>query len=672
VTIAEPGCPNGQAGLHRAGPRPRFVSLPAMPSFHLAVDYGTSTTVAFLRWPDGRVRPLMFDDSPLLPSAVYADVDGRLLTGRDAVRSARFDPGRFEANPKRRIDDGEVLLGDRVLAVEELIAATLGRVADEAARIAGGRPHRLTLTHPATWGELRRETLVRAAARAGLPPAEPVPEPVAAAAAFATVLGHGVPPGSSVVVYDLGAGTFDLSVVRREGTGFRTLATDGLVDIGGLDLDAVVVDLVRRSGAAGPGDLWRRLDNPADAVEQRAARELWDGAREAKEALSRHASAPVPVPGLAAPVHVTREELEAAALPVLGRTVAVTTATLRAAGPVAGLFLVGGSTRVPLVASILHRATGIAPTVIEQPELVVAEGALHVGDAAPAPAPPAAGPVPAAPVSPSATAPISAPPISAPPVSTSVTSTLPTVPPVGPGPVGPAPVAPAPVAPAPVAPAPVGPGPVAPGLRRRRNRVALATAGAAALVVLMVLGVVLWPDDRRDAAGDNPGLDGVRAQQSTVDAKPSDSGPPPAASASPTTTPTATAKSSATTRTSPAARSTGPVTVTAALVRTRLTYNGPCPPPNNTPILLTVDFTVSGPTRIEYHWKRDPGWDTEIHPLSMDAPRAGTHRANGGFYGGWSNTPGETIRYWVQLVVTKPVQYTSEQITWSTTCTTVA
>src|SRR5690348_10136276 len=107
-----------------------------MSSLRLAVDYGTSTTVAFLRWPDGRVRPLLFDDSPLLPSAVYLEPDGRLLTGRDAVRSARFDPSRYEANPKRRISDREVLLGDRALPIEDLIAATLVRVWEEATRIA--------------------------------------------------------------------------------------------------------------------------------------------------------------------------------------------------------------------------------------------------------------------------------------------------------------------------------------------------------------------------------------------------------------------------------------------------------------------------------------------------------------------------------------------------------
>src|SRR6185437_10034317 len=160
-------------------------------------------------------------------------------------------------------------LGDRALPVEDLIAATLGRVWEEATRIAGVPPGGVTLTHPATWGELRRNALVRAADRAGLPPIELLPEPVAAATAFATVLGHAVPPGSSVVVYDLGAGTFDVSVVRREPAGFRTLATDGLVDVGGLDLDAVMVDLVRRAGRDRHEALWHRLDTPGDLAEQR-------------------------------------------------------------------------------------------------------------------------------------------------------------------------------------------------------------------------------------------------------------------------------------------------------------------------------------------------------------------------------------------------------------------
>ena len=66
-----------------------------LPGVRLGIDFGTSHTVAVLRWPDGRVRPLLFDGSPLLPSAVYYDPARGLIVGRDAVRSARLAPGEL-------------------------------------------------------------------------------------------------------------------------------------------------------------------------------------------------------------------------------------------------------------------------------------------------------------------------------------------------------------------------------------------------------------------------------------------------------------------------------------------------------------------------------------------------------------------------------------------------
>jgi Hsp70 protein len=194
------------------------------------------------------------------------------------------------------------------------------------------------------------------------------------------VPGCPLPMGRWLVVYDLGAGTFDVAVLRRTVGGFEVVAADGLPDVGGLDLDAVVVGHLR-SLTAGASAAWGRLDWPEDDVDQRARAVLWQGAREAKEQLSRHPAAEVYVPLVEARPRLTRDEFDKAARPHLDRTVALTLATLRAAGvtreTIAGLFLVGGSTRVPLVATLLHRALRVAPTVLEQPELVVAEGSLN-------------------------------------------------------------------------------------------------------------------------------------------------------------------------------------------------------------------------------------------------------------------------------------------------------
>jgi hypothetical protein len=203
-----------------------------------------------------------------------------------------------------------------------------------------------------------------------------------------------VPIGCAVVVYDFGGGTFDVSVVqRRADGGWQVLAADGLTDVGGVDLDDVVVSQVAEAFAHAEPAAWRRLSEPATPAERRYRRMLLDDAREAKEQLSMAPTAPIHVPLLDAETFVTRAEFEERARPWLDRTVALTVAVLSGAGipagRIAGVFLVGGASRIPLVATLLHRRLGIAPTVIEQPELVVAQGALHAADlteVAPAPA----------------------------------------------------------------------------------------------------------------------------------------------------------------------------------------------------------------------------------------------------------------------------------------------
>jgi hypothetical protein len=333
----------------------------------LAVDLGTSTTVAMLQWPDGRVRPLLFDGSPLLASAVLLGVDGRLQTGRDATHLARGNPERLEPNPKRRVDDDIVLLGEAEVPVRELLAAVLRRVGEEADRVAG-RIGQLTLTHPAAWGTRRVALLTDAARRAGLPQPRLVGEPVAAATYFANTMGPALPLGALVLVYDLGAGTCDLTLLRRRPEGFDIVASDGLNDVGGLDVDAAIVAFLEASY----GRLW------TDGVTRR---QLWEDVRTAKEMLSRTTQTLITLPAPGTEVPLGREQFNGLIAPVLRPTIAMTRSLLldaaAAPAPTTVVVLVGGASRIPLVSTMLHEALGIAPMVIEQPELVVAEGALY-------------------------------------------------------------------------------------------------------------------------------------------------------------------------------------------------------------------------------------------------------------------------------------------------------
>ncbi|MFG1841632.1 Hsp70 family protein [Micromonospora sp. NPDC049175] len=366
--------------------------------FALGVDLGTSNTVAVLRWPDGRTRPLLMDGQPLSPSAVYADPDGTLHTGWDARRLAQTDPARFEANPKRRVDEPTVVLGDRSYPPADLLAAVLAAVARAAVGAVGFLPPAV-LTCPAAWDETRRQVLADALLLAGWPQvaehtlAGPTPpgtrllrEPVAAARYYTQVLHRPVPVGDAIAVFDFGGGTLDVAVLRNEGadpwgdSGFSVVADGGLPDLGGLDLDAALVQRVGELLGERHAAQWARLIRPEDPAQRRDQVRLWDEVRGAKETLSRSTVAPVAVPGVAEAVQLTRADVERVATPLLRRAVERAREVIAAAGlspdQLAGLFLVGGSSRIPLVARMLHTELGVAPTVLDQPELPVAEGAL--------------------------------------------------------------------------------------------------------------------------------------------------------------------------------------------------------------------------------------------------------------------------------------------------------
>jgi actin-like ATPase involved in cell morphogenesis len=354
----------------------------------LGIDFGTANTVAVLALPGREPRPLLFDGSPQLPSAACLDPGGRLLVGRDALHTATAEPASFEPHPKRCIDDATVLLGERDVPVADLIGAVLRRVSEEAARVAGAPPAEAVLTCPASWGTSRRSTLLDAAA-ASLPTVRLVSEPVAAARHFIQVT-DALPVGGTALVYDFGAGTFDASVVRRDPDGFEILAAEGLADCGGLDVDASIVAylgavLRERDPAA-----WSRLASPETAADRRASRQLWDNVRAGKEMLSRATSTLVHVPLLDLDVPLGRDQLEEMAAPILERTVKACRAALRDAGVapdgLAAVFLAGGSSRMPAAATALHRALGVAPTIVDQPELAVAEGSVRE-PATPDPAP---------------------------------------------------------------------------------------------------------------------------------------------------------------------------------------------------------------------------------------------------------------------------------------------
>ncbi|WP_410637169.1 Hsp70 family protein [Amycolatopsis sp. lyj-346] len=345
----------------------------------LAIDFGTSSTVGVLSAFGRGPRAIEVDGSVTMSSAVFRGDDGLLVVGQDAERRARLDPSRFEPNPKRRIDEGALKLGDAEVPVVDAFAAILRRMGEEAERQLGRPPAQIRVSHPAGWGADRQDVLRAAAAAARFADVRLIPEPVAAAAHYASL---GSRTGGPIGVYDLGAGTFDCAVVGITRQGFTVLAEDGLPDLGSLDIDqALLVHIGRAVSHADPAQ-WQRLLRPQTTADRRTRRALLQDVRDAKESLSRHAQTHVPMAEPFGDVLVSRDELEALVRPSLLRSAELLAATIRRAGltpaQLSGVYLVGGPSRMPLLATLLGRQLGVAPTTQDQPETAVAFGLHHV------------------------------------------------------------------------------------------------------------------------------------------------------------------------------------------------------------------------------------------------------------------------------------------------------
>ncbi|WP_447004488.1 type VII secretion-associated protein [Saccharothrix isguenensis] len=348
-------------------------------SLRVAVDFGTSSTCVAMSLRGREPQVVVVDGQPIMSSAVFAAADGTLFVGQEAERQAAVDPSRYEPHPKRRIDEGELLLGTSVLPVADVVRGVLTRAVDEARRVAGGaRVDLLVLTHPADWGAIRTRVLLQAARGLGQE-LRLVPEPVAAAVFHSAT--HAIQDGAALAVLDLGGGTVDASVVARRGSTFRVLATKGDPGFGGADVDQALLEHVGSLVAPGDPDAWRQLVEGREMADRRKRRVLRQDVRGAKETLSRHAYTDVPMPPPFPDAHVTRTDLERLISAPLNRAAALVVTAVRDAGldprGLAGVFLVGGSSRIPLVARLVLEQSGVVPTSIDQPETVVARGALR-------------------------------------------------------------------------------------------------------------------------------------------------------------------------------------------------------------------------------------------------------------------------------------------------------
>jgi molecular chaperone DnaK len=352
----------------------------------VGIDLGTTYSALACLDPTGRPVTIPNGSGDLLtPSAVFIDGD-EIVVGKEAVKSAALSPAEYIECFKR--DMGSVVahrkLGRRDVPPEVLSAFVLERLKQDAEQRLGPI-RKAVITVPAFFDETRRRATQDAGRLAGLEVLDIINEPTAAAVAYGHDRGFFDPsrPAVSaepqrVLVYDLGGGTFDVTILEISGTRFRTVATDGDVRLGGKDFDERLVDHLARQFAAAHGVDPR--SDPQDAAQ------LWMDAMEAKHALSERSKTMVVCfhAGVRMRMEVTRQEFEDLIRDLVERTETTASLVVRQAGldwtRIDRVLLVGGSSRIPMVSQMLERLTGQQPDRSQSPDEAVAHGAaLYAG-----------------------------------------------------------------------------------------------------------------------------------------------------------------------------------------------------------------------------------------------------------------------------------------------------
>lgn len=344
-------------------------------AYNLGIDLGTTFTAAALERA-GQVEMLTLGDRAVIaPAVVFVRSDGTLVTGDAAVRRAVGEPHRVAREFKRRLGDPTPLvLGGTPFSAAALLGQVLRDVLHKATETEGEPPDRVVLTRPANWGPYRQELFTEVPKLAGLDETETVTEPEAAAAYYA---GKRQLPDEVVAVYDLGGGTFDATVVRKSADRIEILGEpEGIERLGGIDFDEAILAHVdaRLDGA---------LTECAAAGPEAAAalRRLQQDCAEAKEALSLDTEATVQVflPNQHHEVTITREQFEEMIRAPIEATIDSLRRALRSAGvsadDLSAVLLVGGSSRIPLVARMLSEELGRPIAVDTHPKYAVALGA---------------------------------------------------------------------------------------------------------------------------------------------------------------------------------------------------------------------------------------------------------------------------------------------------------
>jgi molecular chaperone DnaK len=348
----------------------------------IGIDLGTTySTVAIL---DDLGRPLTLDNAEgdkLTPSAVFFD-ESEIIVGKEALKAIATDASQVAECAKRKVGQRvfDQILGGRQYPPEAIQAWVLNKLRlDSLPQI--GEFSQVVITVPAYFDEVRRKATQDAGYIAGFEVVDIINEPTAAAISFGFQRGLLAADGKhhkpqTILVYDLGGGTFDVTVMRISGEDFVTLATDGDVQLGGRDWDQRLVDLIAEEF------IRRHSIDPREDPNTNGR--VWRDCEDAKRTLTARSKTTIACDykGQAIRLEISRDRFQEITQDLLDRTAFTTRQTLQASGlqwsDLDRVLLVGGSTRMPAVVSLLNELSGMIPDRSVSPDEAVAHGAaLH-------------------------------------------------------------------------------------------------------------------------------------------------------------------------------------------------------------------------------------------------------------------------------------------------------
>ena len=347
----------------------------------IGIDLGTTNSaVAIMEGGQATIIPNA-EGNRTTPSVVAFTKDGERLVGETAKRQAIMNPDRTISSIKRDMGtDRKVTIDGKAYTPQEISAMILQKLKADAESYLGQNVSEAVITVPAYFTDAQRQATKDAGKIAGLDVKRIINEPTAAALAYGVDKDE---DSSKIMVFDLGGGTFDVSILEVGDGVFEVLSTRGNNRLGGDDFDNALMDYIAEDFKKQNGvDL--RLDPTSD-------QRLKDAAEKAKKELSSAMTSTINLPFITAvngqPVHlnmdVTRAKFEELIAPLVKKTEEPVNNALKDAGLSASdlnkVLLVGGSTRVPMVQDLVKKLTGKDPQKDINPDECVALGAAIQG-----------------------------------------------------------------------------------------------------------------------------------------------------------------------------------------------------------------------------------------------------------------------------------------------------